>query len=361
MQEHGMSERRKWRRLWALGIWGAGVLLLVLQMTWELASLRRDVESRLISEAGRAAAQVAGLLSLPAWERDELAVRTVIMSIMEDERVYGIMVQTRQGFFDGMRRNYQWEPVPWDDEITEHAVQGMSQLSMEGEFIGKVEVYLSRRGAAAEIRAGRAREIRQGILWLLYLTAALLSLFWYWGELGHWRRLLLAQWQRLRGGGEDAAAGGEDASSATPTGQPPIRLGLSPAARKDVPAEATVDTAAPEEGPVIISPELGRGYQRTHPESWRITAGLFRQTFDRGPQVLTRLYEESEPAALCHLGRMLERAAPCLGAERLAEAARAMQTALNDPQCETQATAVENCSAALRDVLTALSAPQTTK
>lgn len=355
MQEHGMSERRKWRRLWALGIWGAGVLLLVLQVSWGLSSLRRDVESRLISEAGRAAAQVAGLLSLPAWERDELAVRTVIMSIMEDARVYGIMVQTRQGFFDGMRRNYQWEPVPWDDEITEHAVQGMSQLSMEGEFIGKVEVYLSRRDAAAEIRAGRAREIRQGVLWFVYLTAALLSLYGYWGELGRWRRLLRAHWQRLRGG-EDAAA--EDGA---PPAQPTIRLGLSPAAGTDAP-DGAAEAAAPEEvGPVIISPDLGRGYQRTHPESWRITAGLFRQTFDRGPQVLTRLYEESEPAALCHLGRMLERAAPCLGAERLAEAARAMQTALNDPQCETQATAVENCSAALRDVLTALNAPQTTK
>lgn len=361
MQEHGMSERKKWRRLWALGIWGAGVLLLALQLSWGLAAIRREVESRLISEAGRAAAQVAGLLSLPAWERDELAVRTVIMSIMEDERVYGIMVQTRQGFFDGMRRNYQWEPVPWDDEITEHAVQGMSQLSMEGEFIGKVEVYLSRRDAAAEIAAGRAREIRQAVLWLVYLTAALLCLFWYWGELGHWRRLLRAQWQRLRRGGEDAA--GEEASSSVgPAAPSPIRLGLSPAGRKEAPHDAAAEAATPEEvGPVIISPELGRGYQRSHPESWRITAGLFRQTFDRGPQVLTRLYEASEPAALCHLGRMLERAAPCLGAERLAEAARAMQTALNDPQCETQATAVENCSAALRDVLTALSAPQTTK
>ena len=109
-----MTERRKWRRLAALGIWGVGLLLLALQVVWGVSAVRRDVESRLISEAGRAAAQVAGLLSLPAWEMDELAVRTVIMSIMEDTRIYGIMVQTRQGFFDGMRRNYQWEPVPWE-------------------------------------------------------------------------------------------------------------------------------------------------------------------------------------------------------------------------------------------------------
>lgn len=352
-----MMEKKKWRRLWALGIWGMGLLLLALQTSWSIASLRQEVESRLISEAGRAAAQVAGLICVPAWERDELSVRTVIMSVMEDARIYGIMVQTRQGFFDGMRRNYQWEPVPWDDEITEHAVQGMCQLSMEGEFVGKVEVYLSRRDAAAEIRAGREREIRQGVLWFVYLTAALLCLLGYWGDLGRLRHALRARWRQLRG--EDVSAAGHEPAAPAEAGEPSaIRLGLSPAAEGEA---ATPPATVEEEGPVIISPELGRGYQRSHPESWRITAGLFRQSFERGPQVLTRLYECNEPAAICHLGRMLERAAPCLGAERLAQAARDMQTALNDPQCETQATAVENCSAALRDVLTALSTPQTTK
>lgn len=354
-----MSERRKWRRLAALGIWGLGVLLLVLQVVWGVSAVRRDVESRLISEAGRAAAQVAGLLSQPAWEMDELAVRTVIMSVMEDARIYGIMVQTRQGFFDGMRRNYQWEPVPWDDEITEHAVQGMSQLSMEGQFIGKVEVYLSRREAAAEIRAGRDRELWQGALWLVYLTAALLALYGYWGDLAHARRWAYARWQMLRG--NEGAPSGETAAAAPRT--PPIRLGLSPVDGEEAPETDKDSKAGPpvEEGPVVISPELGRSYQRSHPESWRVTAGLFRQTFERGPLVLTRLYEENELAGLCRLGQTLEKAAPCLGAERLSETARAMQTALNDPQCETHATAVENCSVALREVLTALAAPQKVK
>ncbi|WP_300772571.1 hypothetical protein [uncultured Desulfovibrio sp.] len=354
-----MSERRKWRRLAALGIWGLGVLLLVLQVVWGVSAVRRDVESRLIGEAGRAAAQVAGLLSQPAWEMDELGVRTVIMSIMEDTRIYGIMVQTRQGFFDGMRRNYQWEPVPWDDEITEHAVQGMSQLSMEGQFIGKVEVYLSRREAAAEIRAGRDRELWQGGLWLVYLTAALLALYWYWGDLAHARRWASACWQQLRG---NESAPAEESVAAVPRTSS-IRLGLSPVDDEAAPkGESGSDPAQPvEEGPVVISAELGRNYQRTHPESWRVTAGLFRQTFERGPRVLTRLYEENELAGLCRLGQTLEKAAPCLGAERLSETARAMQTALNDPQCETHATAVENCSVALREVLTALAAPQNVK
>ena len=138
-------------------------------------------------------------------------------------------------------------------------------------------------------------------------------------------------------------------------------LGLSPVDDDAATAGSGPADMPEEEGPVVISADLGRSYQRTHPESWRVTAGLFRQTFERGPRVLTRLYEENELAGLCRLGQTLEKAAPCLGAERLSETARAMQTALNDPQCETQATAVENCSVALREVLTALGTPQNVK
>ena len=53
-----------------------GELILALRLE---EALRKE---GLISEAGRAAAQVAGLLSQPAWEMDDLGVRTVIMSIM---------------------------------------------------------------------------------------------------------------------------------------------------------------------------------------------------------------------------------------------------------------------------------------
>ncbi|MEE0816756.1 MAG: hypothetical protein U0M13_13965, partial [Desulfovibrio fairfieldensis] len=95
-------------------------------------------------------------------------------------------------------------------------------------------------------------------------------------------------------------------------------------------------------------------FQRKHADAWQITAGLFRQCFARAPELLSRLYADGETAGLCHLGRMLELAAPCLGATRLTEAARAMQVALNDPQCETAALAVEECMRALEDVLAAL-------
>lgn len=75
---------------------------------------------------GRTAAQLAALLSLPAWELDELTARTIVMAAMEDDSIYAVKVQTKRGMLEGQRRNYQWEPVPWDDEIAENTVQGMN-------------------------------------------------------------------------------------------------------------------------------------------------------------------------------------------------------------------------------------------
>ena len=110
------------RRWLALAAWAAGLLLFLLLGLWNLNSSRRDAENRLISEAGRTAAQLAALLSLPAWELDELTARTIVMAAMEDDSIYAVKVQTKRGMLEGQRRNYQWEPVPWDDEIAENTV-----------------------------------------------------------------------------------------------------------------------------------------------------------------------------------------------------------------------------------------------
>ena len=61
---------------------------------------------------------------------------------------------------------------------------------------------------------------------------------------------------------------------------------------------------------------------------------------------MSRLYANGEFAGLCHLGRILEKAAPCLGAARLLQAARDMQAALNDPESKERATCVEECATA---------------
>ena len=118
------------------------------------------------------------------------------------------------------------------------------------------------------------------------------------------------------------------------------------------------ELAAPQKESIaagaVISAELGRAFLLRKPEAWRITAGLFDRTFAHAPGLLLRLYAAEDAENLCRLGRILEKAAPCVGAERLASAAHAMQWALNDADAASAAQAVEECELALREVLEAL-------
>ena len=337
---HAPHISRARRRGAALLIWGAGIALLFLLGLWNLESSRRDAENRLIGEAGRTAAQLATLLAIPAWELDEITARTIVMSAMEDERLYAVKVETRQGVLEGQRRNYLWEPVPWDDEISEDSVQGMNPLKVEGQNVGTVEVWLSPRLMEEEEVQLVARERWRFGLGAALWTLALLLLLWLWGDLAALRR-------RVRAFGSPAARGADGKDKPEP-----VVLGLAPKAPE------AAETAGPEEAGDVPRPpvdrELGRRFQRKHPDAWRVTAALFRQTFARAPGLMQRLYAEGETAGLCHLGHMLEQAAPCLGAERLTEAAGRMQAALNDPDCETRALPVEECARALEEVLAAL-------
>lgn len=329
------------RRWLALAVWAASLLLFLFLALWNVNAGRRDAENRLISEAGRMAAQLAALLSLPAWELDELTARTIVMAAMEDDSTYAVKVQTRRGMLEGQRRNYQWEPVPWDDEIEEDSVQGMNPLKMEGRTIGSVEVYLSPRLSAEEQALAARREVWRFCLTALFCTGVLLLLLWHWGDLARLRRHLAR-----------AAANGADAMQGDRTENIVLGLSRRPDDCGEAPESVSGEPFAPGE---IVNPALGRAFQRKHPAAWWMTAGLFRQTFRAAPELMSRLYADGEVAALCRLGQVLEKAAPCLGAERLGQAARTMQAALNDPQCETTALDVETCVKALEEVLAALS------
>ena len=83
---------------------------------------------------------------------------------------------------------------------------------------------------------------------------------------------------------------------------------------------------------------------------------MFGRTFAHAPGLLLRLYTAEDAENLCRLGRILEKAAPCVGAERLVSAAHAMQWAVNDADAAVAAQAVEECVLALRQVLEALEA-----
>ena len=331
------------RRGVALLTWVIFLLLFLFLGIWDMHEDKEEAENRLSSEAGRMAAQLAGLLSLPAWELDELTARTIVMSAMEDQSIYAIKVQGAKGLLEGQRRNYQWEPVPWDDEIMENSVQGMNPLKLEGRPVGSVEVYLSPRLTNEDLAQKARREVVRFSLCAIACTLALLALLWVWGDIALCRQFLFKRLQDNEEHVPDAVPVGNDSSSAA-VEMTPIKMpsDQTAALRDDLAAGA------------VISADLGRSFLLRRPEAWGITAGLFAQTFAHAPILLARLYETDDATNLCRLGYILERAAPSVGAERLSAAAHAMQAALNDPECTNVARAVEECTVTLQEALNAL-------
>ena len=360
------------RRRLALIVWAAALLLFLLMGVWNVSEDRQEAENRLGSDAGRMAAQLAALLSLPAWELDELAARTIVMAAMADESIYAIKVQTNKGMLEGQRRNYQWEPVPWDDEIPENSVQGMNPLKMEGRPVGSVEVYLSPRITAEDLAQKARREVARFSLSAVFCTLVLLLLLWHWGDLTRVRVLsfvrspFFADAQKRAAATAAPVAGEGQAAAPAPDFDPVPTVAPVPGSDVTPAPEAQAETAPADVPPApqsdgiaagtVISAELGRAFLLRRPEAWRITAGMFGRTFAHAPGLLLRLYTAEDAENLCRLGRILEKAAPCVGAERLASAAHAMQWAVNDADAAVAAQAVEECVLALRQVLEALEA-----
>ena len=50
---------------------------------------------------------------------------TCLRTIFLTGDVWGVFGPSLLFMLEGQRRNYQWEPIPWDDEIAENSVQGM--------------------------------------------------------------------------------------------------------------------------------------------------------------------------------------------------------------------------------------------
>ncbi|CAK7024861.1 MAG: hypothetical protein DESF_01033 [Desulfovibrio sp.] len=341
----------------ALIIWASGLLLLALCSLWAMREDREAARERLTVQARNTAVQLSALLAVPAWDVDELAARTIVMAAMEDERIYAVKVQTPQGMLEGQRRNYQWEPVPWDDEMAEDAVAGLSPLRVEGRPVGTVQVYVAPRESREETALAARRELWRFVLSGALWTAALAAVF----RLRRARRPECVDTAGLPPVTDGAEVPQSEDVPCVP--QPVLPEAEDPA--DALPGAATADT--PESGDAeslepllpntageIVSPALGLAFMRRHDHVWLVAAGLFRHSFAHAPGLMSRLYEEGDSTALCRLGYLLERAAPCLGAERLAGAAKAMQTALHGPDGLRATLAVEECVRALDEVLDSL-------
>lgn len=160
-------------------LWTLIMALLMALTAWQLHATRLDATQRLHADAQRMATRAARILSVPAWEVNEVSARSIIMTEMEDNRVYGMVVYDTEGYLEGQRRNENWESTPWDDLVPDSMVEAQHPLELEDNHVGIVRVYLAPRLLEEDMSALWWREMaRLGIV-ATALFALLLLALWH--------------------------------------------------------------------------------------------------------------------------------------------------------------------------------------
>ncbi len=324
---------RRCRRL--LFLWAGFLLLLTGLAALELQAARADGEEHLNEEARRIARRSGEILALPAWRMDEVAARSIVMTEMEDERIYGMAVYDLQGLLEGQRRDEQWESVPWDDLVPDAMAEGIYPLQMEGRPVGSVRVYLSPRRLEEHLSALWRREALRVLI--LSLAATVIAA---WVAV---RRVREAS-PRPRAADDPNAAAGE-----TPAG-----ISDSPATERGVPRGRTtsrknVQAAVPE---ILPGLAVGDAVRRLggQTDTYMLLTDLFRRLYAGAPKLLLRLAAREERDSLARLLPPLREAASRLGASRLEASASRLEDAVR-ARPEAVARCAEECADALEETL----------
>lgn len=329
-----MSEEKKSAyRLLPLGLWAGGVILSLLLGVWNYNAQDDQGYAQQMTTAVELADSLASLLGHSEYNFDEKSASAVITAAMVNEDVVAVKISRQGQILVGRIRHEGGQPRDWDGEWSgAKVVQGIGQVTRNGRVVGSVDVYLSDFKVRAELVTVRNREIVRFFLFLLFLTAPVLVWYWHSGDLTWLADNAQGYARKLRGNRRKQRSTENILLELT------RRINHDGKLADDSPLAANVQV-----------PDMATCRQ--------VTGTLFAIHFAHAPALMNRLYAESSPAAidgLCHLGRLLELAAACLGAPDLELAARDMQFSLNNPFCETPALVVDNCASALDDVLAAL-------
>lgn len=329
-----MSEKKRSPyRLVPLALWAAGVILSLVLGIWNYNAQYAQSNARQMTTAVEIADCLASLLGHSEYAFNEQSASAVITAAMINEDVTAVRVSKQNQFLAGRLRQEGDLPRDWDGKwVGGDLVQGIGQVTRQGNVVGNVEVYLSEFRTRTELGMVRNREIVRFFFFLLFLTVPVLVWYWHTGDL---------TW--LADNAQDYARNLRN-SKRRQRSTENILLELTRRVNNDGSWADGSPLAANAQ-----APEMAVCRQ--------VTGTFFAIHFANAPALMNRLYAESSPAAidgLCHLGRLLEQAASCLGAPELELTARDMQFALNNPVCETPALAVDNCACALDDVLAAL-------
>ncbi|MES9955958.1 MAG: ATP-binding protein [Sedimenticola sp.] len=159
----GMLSRRISRKI------SVAILLIVIGVLgvfeWhQYTSAERLAVKELNQLADRTLARLAQNLELPLWEVDESWVEKIVNTEMEDDHIHAIVVQGEGDIAIAKSRDNRWIPVDASLDSTDELVERKTAVHRDGDRIGNVSLYVSRRFMHEDLRQEAIHALTETLL-----------------------------------------------------------------------------------------------------------------------------------------------------------------------------------------------------
>ena len=314
-------------RMGALMLWCIAIVMTFALSSWRMHDVHVRAEKALAARAEQVAKQLSNLLSIVGWNLDITVARPIVFTTMRDPQLYAVKVLSHEGVLEGQRRNAKGGLEPWDGQLIEKTVQAISTISLNEEKIGTVEVYLRVSETAEYVHEAFIQEIICFFLNFSFFSFCLLLYLFKCGYFPIIKKNIVNLFKKI----SNKRSKNEKKHFK--------RDGLEKFLHK---VHAVCDL------------EQGAKYYQLQPEAMYVTAELFKQTFANVPMILARLHTEKNFNDLLYIARLIEVAAPCIGAYTLQEEAIKIQETHNGRDSFESNLSVESCINILEQVLNEL-------
>lgn len=117
--------------------------------------------------------RLADNLALPIWSVDDSQIEKVLLSEMNEKRIYSVLIRKNDGkkiAVRGIKRDDRWQLIETENDVSGNFIRKSKKIVMEGEELGVVEVCLTKKFMVAELK----HEIIIKIVTIVFLDMSLL-------------------------------------------------------------------------------------------------------------------------------------------------------------------------------------------
>ncbi|WP_320169156.1 response regulator [Maridesulfovibrio sp.] len=151
------------------------LITFVISGAYDYTSMRGEMLRELNEKADGLVERLSESLITPLWNVDQAAINRIILSEMIDKRIEAILVTEDNGknVFSGKTRDREWNIIDFDNWPTGRLIKRKAEISIMGQPIGAVEVFLTPKFIQDELYQSLLKSLMRTVLLVVLLMVTL--------------------------------------------------------------------------------------------------------------------------------------------------------------------------------------------